>query len=218
MLANKFYTNLTLLQGMLYSSMIKRGYFNSRPDRVRKSYMSVGATIALIGIGGSIFLGQSGIPIPIGWIFAVGVCGVMLSMASYTMPKKTAKGKNALLAVKGFEEYISRAERAEIEYQERQGYFETFLPYAIALGIAERWAHAFEGLQTEPPKWYSGWDGTFYPGSFAHDLNVATSNWGSTMASQPRSNGSNSGFFSGGSGFSGGSSGGGGGGGGGGAW
>jgi len=212
-LANKFYTNIPLLQNMLYDSMMKRGYFNSRPDKVRKSYLGMGVTTIAIGIGGGIFIGTNAPLIPIGWFFAVGVCGIMLAIASCTMPKKTARGKDALLAVKGFEEYISRAERQEIEYQERQGYFEKFLPYAMALGIADKWAKAFEGLQTEPPKWYGGWDGSFHPGSFTHDLNMATSNWGSTFASQPRSSGSG-----GGSGFSGGCSGGGGGGGGGGAW
>lgn len=218
MLANKFYTNIPLLQSMLYDSMMKRGYFNSRPDKVRKSYLGAGVTTIVIGIGGGIFIASNSSFIPVGWFFALGVCGIMLAIASFAMPKKTARGKNALLAVKGFEEYISRAEKQEIEYQERQGYFEKFLPYAMALGIADKWAKAFDGLQTEPPKWYSGWDGTFYPGTFTHDLNIATSHWGSTFASQPRSSGGDSGFFGGGNGFSGGFSGGGCGGGGGGGW
>ncbi|MCX8053873.1 MAG: DUF2207 domain-containing protein, partial [Armatimonadetes bacterium] len=91
-------------------------------------------------------------------------------------------------------------------------------PYAMAFGIADKWAKAFEGIQTAPPQWYSGPDGEFHPVLFAHHLNDATGSWASTMASQPRSSGRGGGFFSGGSGFSGGFSGGGGGGGGGGGW
>ncbi|MEN6356108.1 MAG: DUF2207 domain-containing protein [Armatimonadota bacterium] len=220
-LAQKFYAHIPLLQDMLYDSMVERGYFNSRPDRVRKSYLGIGAPIAVFGFFGGFILSSGDMPlhISVGWVFAIAVCGVMLAISSWVMPKKTAKGKDALLGVKGFEEYLSRAERAEIEYQERQGYFEKFLPYAIALDIAERWAQAFDGLQTKPPEWYEGYDGTFHPTIFAHDLNVATYSWGSNMASQPRSNGSGgSSFFGGGSGFSGGFSGGGCGGGGGGGW
>ncbi|MGB9619710.1 MAG: DUF2207 domain-containing protein, partial [Armatimonadota bacterium] len=94
-----------------------------------------------------------------------------------------------------------------------------FLPYAMVFGIADKWAKAFDGIQTVPPQWYSGPDGTFRPVLFAHHINDATNSWASTMVSQPRSSGSGrGGFFSGGSGFSGGFSGGGGGGGGGGGW
>ncbi|MCL5104637.1 MAG: DUF2207 domain-containing protein [Armatimonadetes bacterium] len=224
MLKNKFYTHVPVLQKQLYNAIVKRGYFTHRPDEVRKSYQGAGIAILAVGVIGGIMLMAADIPtafaIPAGWGFALGVCGLMLAIASRSMPRKTAKGKNALLGVRGFEEYLSRAEKEEIQHQERNDYFEKFLPYAIALGIADKWARAFEGIQTQPPNWYTDYDGgPFRPTIFAHDLSYATSSWGSDMVSQPRSSGSGgSGFFSGGSGFSGGSSGGGGGGGGGGSW
>ena len=34
-----------------------------------------------------------------------------------------------------------------------------FLPWAIALGVSERWVSAFEGLAVDEPTWYSGPDG-----------------------------------------------------------
>jgi len=214
-LKNKFYTHLPTLRDYLYDGMVKRGYFAYRPDKVRLSYRILGLAMAGLGIvlafvvaGGSV---SPTFAVPIGWHVAFALCGLMLAVAAGTMPRKTAQGKNALLAARGFEEYLSRAERQEIEYQERQNYFERFLPYAMAFGIAEKWAQAFEGLQTKPPDWYSG-DGTFRPTLFAHDMDSASGSWASAMSSTPRSSGG------GGSGFSGGSSGGGGGGGGGGAW
>jgi len=149
----------------------------------------------------------------LGWFLSVSVCGLIIAAAARTMPKKTRKGRDALIAARGFEEYLSRAERREIELQERQNYFEKFLPYALAFGIADKWARAFEGIQTKPPNWYSGDGGVFRPTLFAHDLNLASRSMSSAMVSQPRSSGG-----SGGSGFSGGFSGGGRGGGGGGAW
>lgn len=217
-LKNSFYAHLPALRDDLYDSVIKRKYFTHRPDQVRSGYLAAGGAILALAFFGGIF-GANLLPTALGWSVAVGLCGIMLMIASRTMPRKTSAGKNALLAVKGFEEYLSRAEKAEIEYQERQNYFEKFLPYAIALGIADKWANAFEGLQTQPPSWYSGYDGAFRPVIFTRDLNGAMSGWSSAMTSTPRSSGSGgSGSSWGGSGFSGGFSGGGGGGGGGGGW
>jgi uncharacterized membrane protein len=90
--------------------------------------------------------------------------------------------------------------------------FEAFLPYAMALGVAETWAKAFEGIAREAPRWYTGSGGahTFQPAAFTSGLGRMSTQAATAMASAPRS--------SGGSGFSGGSSGGGSGGGGGGGF
>ena len=211
-LKNNFYVHLQELQDRLYDELVLKGDFTHRPDEVRKGYQGVGFVI----IGLAVFLGFF-LKFSLGWSIAIGVCGVILALAARTMPRKTKKGKNALLGARGFEEYLSRAEKDEIVAQERQNYFEKFLPYAMAFGIATQWAKAFEGIQTKPPEWFEGYDGSFTPYLFAHHLSMASSSWGSTMASQPRSSGGSS-FGGGGSGFGGGFSGGGGGGGGGGGW
>ena len=205
-----FYVHLPKLKDELYDAMVIDGYFTHPPDETRKAYQSAGIALTVLGVVGAVVLAGL-VTISPGWGIAVAVSGVILAIAARTMPRKTARGKNALVAARGFEEYLSRAEREQIEYQERHGYFERFLPYAMALGVASAWARAFEGIQKTPPQWYSGGVGTFQPAIFAHELGIASSSWGSTMSSMPRSEG--------GSGFGGGGfSGGGGGGGGGGAW
>jgi uncharacterized membrane protein len=90
--------------------------------------------------------------------------------------------------------------------------FEKFLPFAMALGVEETWAKAFEGIYKDPPSWYTGPGGmhTFRPSTFASNLGVMSTQAASVMASAPRSSGG-SGF--GGGGSSGGGFGGGGGGG-----
>jgi uncharacterized membrane protein YgcG len=216
-----FYSDLPGLRDSLYDALVKRGYFAQRPDSVRATYLGLGIAGIVAGVASAIFLGASGpVFIPVGWGIAVALCGGMLALASGAMPKKTGKGKDALLGARGFEEYLSRAEGGQIKMQEREGYFEKYLPYAMAFGIADRWARAFDGIQTAPPNWYQGTSGNFLPSVFAYDMMSASHNWGSTMTAQPRSSGSGGGssFFGGGSGFSGGFSGGGGGGGGGGSW
>ncbi len=219
-LKHAFYVHIPKLKRMLYNSLVKRRYFTESPESVRKTYIWAGA--AIIGVGvfiAFIALADLSVEFSVGWGLAASLCGAILAAASRTMPRKTKKGKEALLAARGFEEYLARAERPLIEHQERQNYFEKFLPYAMAFGISQRWARAFEGIQTQPPKWYSGEEGAFHPVFFADHLDSAARGWAYTLASQPRSSGNGGGgFFSGGSGFGGGFSGGGAGGGGGGGW
>jgi uncharacterized membrane protein len=89
--------------------------------------------------------------------------------------------------------------------------FERYLPFAMAFGVEQNWARAFQGIYREPPRWYVGTNvSTFDLGGFSSRLSDLSSRAESAMTSSPRS--------SSGSGFSGGSSGGGSGGGGGGAW
>lgn len=220
-LKNNFYVHLPKLKNALYNSMILHRYFTQSPESIRNSYRGGGVALMIAGVFAAIFSQAQGSPltIPLGYGIAIIICGAILAAFARLMPRKTTTGKNALLAARGFEEYLSRAEREMIEHQERQNYFEKFLPYAMAFGIADKWARAFEGIQTTPPDWYSGGEGTFRPTIFAHDISYAAHSWGQSFASTPRtSGGGGSSFFGGGSGFGGGFSGGGGGGGGGGGW
>lgn len=215
-LKNSFYIHLPRIRDEIYDSLVRRGYFTHSPASVRLAYQILGLGLVAVAVIAGIFA-RPFTNVPLGWHVAVALCGLMLAASAYVMPRKTVKGKNALLGARGFEEYLSRAERQEIEHQERQNYFEKFLPYAMAFGIADKWARAFDGIQIAPPNWYTADGRGFHPSLFAHDLSSAGNDWAGAMSSQPRSSGS-SGFFGGGSGFSGGSSGGGGGGGGGGGW
>ncbi|ODA43721.1 putative membrane protein [Thermodesulfovibrio sp. N1] len=115
--------------------------------------------------------------------------------------------------LKGYEEFISRVEKSVIEKlfppEKIPEVFEVTLPFAIAFGEAERWSEAFEGLFTEPPRWYES-RGSFSTIYFANSLNTFTSQATHALTTQPRSSSSGS--------RGGGFSGGGGGGGGGGSW
>jgi uncharacterized membrane protein len=117
----------------------------------------------------------------------------------------------------GFQEFMNRAEKDRLERMGDKDLFSKFLPYAIALDVADHWAKAFEGIYQDPPSWYVSPVGfrTFSPYAFAHSLNSVASNLSSAMFSAPRgsSGGGGGGGFGGG-----GSSGGGFGGGGGGSW
>jgi len=127
------------------------------------------------------------------------------------MPAKTKAGALARMEILGFQEFLTRAEKDRIERMKDMNLFSKFLPYAIALDVAENWSKAFEGIYQNPPDWYISPVGfrTFNPYAFTHSLNSVTSNLGSAMFSSPRGSGSGG---SGGRGSSGGGFGGGGGG------
>jgi len=73
---------------------------------------------------------------------------------------------------------MNRAEKDKLERLGDKDLFFKFLPYAIALNVADSWAKAFEGIYQEPPNWYLSPGGfhTFSPYTFTHSFNSFTSN------------------------------------------
>jgi len=207
-----FYKHLDDLRKAVFGGLERFRYFAARPMSVKSAYMRAGALIAVPGL----LLGVA-IQKVWGWqtglySFCAALSGAVVVFFARFMPVKTHRGVRALERVKGFEEFLMRAEKDRLERMSDPRLFEKYLPYAIALGVSERWAEAFEGIVQEPPRWYSSGGGihAFRPSTFQHSLAPALTGMASAMTAAPRSGGSG---FSGGGG-----SGGGGGGGGGGSW
>ena len=205
MLQNKFYKHLPALKNHLYSRLVSDGFYTNRPDRVRVLYIVAG-----IAGGGIIAAASAAVMSSLGMQPAAGIVagimsGLIVVLFGWFMPARTVRGTRELEKVLGFQEFLSRVESDRMERTIRTPeMFEKFLPYAMALGVADVWAKAFEGIYTQSPQWYTG-PGTmhtFRPTMFANDLGRMSTQAASVMASAPRS--------SGGSGFSGGGSSGGG--------
>jgi Predicted membrane protein (DUF2207) len=212
-LKNKFYKHLPELRNQLYGGLVSGGFYTGRPDRVRLLYIIGGA------VGGGLLAAASGSLMsafgmqPAAGIVAGVLSGLIVVLFGWFMPSRTVQGTRELEKVLGFQEFLSRVEADRIDRTMRTPEtFEKFLPYAMALGVAENWAKAFEGISTQPPQWYTG-PGTvqtFHPAAFSSNLGRMSAQAATVMASAPRSSGG-SGF--GGGGSSGGGFGGGGGGG-----
>lgn len=208
----KFYKNLEDLQKAAFEGLEEMRYFAGNPLSVKSAYLRAGAVIIGAGLLAGWLLqkvwGAESILFPV----SVAISGGIVLLFSRFMPVKTRKGVLALGKIRGFEEFLMRAEKDRLERMNDPRLFEKYLSYAIALGVSERWAKAFEGIAQEPPRWYASGSGfhTFQPSSFHHSLDNALTGMASAMTEAPRSSGSG---FSGGGG-----SGGGGGGGGGGSW
>ncbi len=140
----------------------------------------------------------------------------------YLLKAPTRAGRRLLDQLAGFRQFLDVAEREEMNFrnppEKTPELFEHYLPYALALGVEQRWMERFAGLfaQLEArgeqyrPAWYHGhhWQ--------VHDLGRFSSSLGSSLSSALASSSAAPGSSSGSGG--GGSSGGGGGGGGGGGW
>jgi hypothetical protein len=157
---------------------------------------------------------------------AIVVVIQFLNLLFYHLLKApTRLGRREMDQIEGFTEYLSIAEQDRMHLlnppDRTPELFEKYLPYALALGVEQKWAEQFSdvltlasadpnaGTQHYSPRWYSGSRFNDGFGDFATSLG---SGFVGAVSSASQSPGSSSGSGGGGS------SGGGGGGGGGGGW
>lgn len=201
----KDFTHLGEIKNKLYQDLLTKKYFTQNPLKVRNKYFIIGI---LIICSGGFFAWLSWI-----LVFSLIVSGIIFFIFARFMSKKTREGVIVKEKSLGFKEFLYRAERYRIHWQEKEGIFEKYLPYAMVFSIAEVWAKNFKDLYKKPPEWYEGDFTTFNAVVFAHSMTAFSST--ATHSFSPPSTSASSG----GSGFGGGgSSGGGFGGGGGGSW
>ena len=208
-LKNKFYKHLRDAKRQLYDDVMQRKWFVMRPDKARGLWVVFGVLLLTVGVVAMVLLGM---------FFGAGLIGLplilagtLLSVLAFWMPKRTAKGREALRRALGFRQYVATAETDRQRFNEAANLFAEYLPYAIVFHCVDKWARAFRDvdMQAATQTWYAGGFG-FAAAQFSHDMQDFSSSVSSTIVSTPGGSGS-SGFGSG--GFSGGGGGGGGGGG-----
>jgi uncharacterized membrane protein len=208
-LRNKFYKSLGGIRDAIYDSLVEKDFYLRRPDKVKGAWLGSAGFIFMAGfflIGATGKLGSMAISIP-AVVFAVFASALTLAIFGLIMPARTVPGARAREATLGFKEFL---ERVEVERYRKMitspEMFEKYLPYAMAFGVADKWAKAFESMNLQPPTWYVGTSGAqFNIGDFTSSMSGMATSAASTMSSSPSSSGS------GGGGSSGGGSGGGGG-------
>ena len=157
------------------------------------------------------------------WVPLVLVAlGLPIALSSlFWISAPTKEGRAVLDRIAGFKQYLSITERERLDRMQAPRdtlqMFERWLPYAVALGVENRWADRFSGQLAAAAAagqqgfaWYSGshspWTDT---GGFVSSIGSSLSSSISSASTAPGSSSGSGG---------GGSSGGGGGGGGGGGW
>jgi uncharacterized membrane protein len=195
-LKDKFYKSLPKIRDAIYETLVSSGYYLERPDQVKAKWIGLAVGIAVVG-GGLTLLSASRmwtVISPVALIAATALSTIIVFVFGVLMPARTESGARAREATLGFKEFLSRVEseryRKMITSPEM---FERYLPFAMAFGVGEKWAKAFEGIYREPPTWYVGGTGHFNAINFASSIDNMSSAAASSMSSSPSSSGSGGG-------------------------
>jgi len=196
------------IQKQIYTDMNGAEYFRSKPQRIAGRWIALGAILVFVGAG--VALGTS----YLWWGVMLAIVGVGFFLFGNVVPKRTQAGADMYSQIEGYRQYVNVAEEERLKFQEKENIFFELLPYAMVLGVADKWGKAFEDVVTEPPEWYEGSHGTaaaaggFSTGEFAQSMEST----GDTVSGSFSSSGGGAGGASGGGGAAGGGAGGGGGG------
>ncbi|MHB8860003.1 MAG: DUF2207 domain-containing protein [Thermoleophilia bacterium] len=200
-LKNKFYTHLGGITKDMKQAVLDIGMFDGDPAAVKRRYN----LIAFLALAAGLFLAIYAVPrFDLGYVNVLGYSLVPCAIAVYIigryMPRRTAKGSEALSYVMGFKDYMSTAEKGELAWMTPEN-FQANLPYAMSLDVTSKWAEKFEGIYVTPPDWYRGaYAGGFSAVYLAGSLENMQTRMNSTMASSPSKSGGSGGFGGGSSG------------------
>lgn len=133
----------TEYQYMLANQSYARGYFQHvtgmQPVRV------VWIVAGLLLLAGFAFGGG-------GMIAAAalaGVGGAVIGTRTAQRPVRTAEGTALRIQTLSFKRYLATAEVEQFSYEEAAGIFSKYLPWAIALGVADHWVKVFGDLAAQ---------------------------------------------------------------------
>jgi hypothetical protein len=132
----------------LLGELVRKRYFLRSPEQVTTSYL---VSDFLIMIFGELIFGVLMAGSIVKVIFAWALTGRPILGFAKFMPAKTSAGSSVYMDILCFQEFMNRAEKDRLERMGDKNLFSKFLPYAIALDVANNWVKAFEGIYQEPP-------------------------------------------------------------------
>ncbi len=189
-LQNRFYKNLPGIRRAIFESLVEHGYFAHRPDIVRQAYLlAAGVVGALLYLFGQYLAQHTGVQAQ-SFTIAAFLSGAIIGGFGWFMPTRTVEGVRALHDTLGFENFLSHVEAPHLARtpQSPQN-FETYLPFAMALGVEKKWVGAFDGMLQQPSWYQTTGTAVFHPVGFVYSLDQMATRTGQVMASAPRSSG-----------------------------
>jgi uncharacterized membrane protein YgcG len=216
-LRNQFYVAIPTIKEDILAELKGKGMYSVDPDSAH-AYVLAGVLFTALPLVAAQLLGWGNILDSVGLLIVSALISlIIVFLFARIMTAKSLKGVRTKVEILGLQEFITRVDADRLKRMPPDT-FEKILPYAMALGIENRWAKAFQGIVQNPPTWYVGptpYLG-FNPIFFATSMHAMATDAHQAFVAAPRASSTGSGFggggFGGGGGFSGGGFGGGGGG------
>jgi len=213
-LRNQFYVAIPTIKADVLAELKSKGMYSVDPDSAH-AYVFLGVLLTAAPFVLVQVLGWADVIGSPGLLIASGIIAVIIVfLFARIMTAKSLKGVRTKVEILGLQEFITRVDADRLKRMPPDT-FEKILPYAMALGIENRWAKAFEGIVQNPPTWYAGPTPyvNFNPIFFAAAMHNMAMDAHQAFVAAPRASSTGSGWGGGGGGgFSGGGFGGGGGG------
>ncbi len=149
-LKNNFYQIMEQARKELENYIHSMDFYHKSSKKLGKLFRY----ISILGVFGGIWffiLKQEDIG------FSLFISALILFLFSFIMPKKSSYGQSVYEIILGFRDFLEKVERPRIEkmLSKNPEYFNEVLPYAVALGVADKISKKFDGLFSKPPEWYS---------------------------------------------------------------
>jgi len=204
-LKNQFYIAIPTMKGNILAELKGKGMYSVDPESAH-AYVLAGvvftaAPFVLAQVFGVVSLLDSP-----GLLIAAGLIAVLIIfLFARIMTAKSRKGVDTKVEILGFQEFVNRVDSDRLKRMPPDT-FEKFLPFAMALGIENRWAKAFQGIVQNPPNWYVGPTPymAFNPIFFAGSMHAMAADAHQAFVAAPRASSTGSGFSGGGFGGGGG--------------
>ncbi len=199
-----------LITASLYAIMYNITNWKSLPKKGRIKQAFTAFMFTLFSVGLSIYLAiESGIFI---YMIIAIACATILAALSCRCKKRTSIGTWYEERLVGFKEFLRATEldRIKLLVNDNPQYFYNILPFAMVLGVTDKWAKNFDNIMISPPQWYfTATPGMFNASGFAINLEQSLRGISSDISARPSSSSggsSDGGSAGGGSGGGGGSS------------
>jgi hypothetical protein len=141
-----------------YLELVDHKYFRESPEATRKRWRRIykivpfaiaAVVIAIVAAVGA-WSNFAFFPIVIGLVLML-----VAGRVSNAMPQKSMAGAESAAKWRAFQTYLRQIDERK-DIAESKEIFEKYLPYAVALGLAEEWAQRFAPRVVATPDWYGG--------------------------------------------------------------
>jgi hypothetical protein len=178
------------IKDSIYKDLVSNGFLMKNPEKDRKRFYSIGFSMCCVGIALLFLFGEETQAKAAGLGFVVA--GALVAVALQFIPLLTDKGKATIERAHEFAETMRTAEAHDMgeRIKSDEFMFHRLLPYAMVLGVSEKWAGACGPFMTMWPDWFqfhrgSQQAGPFVASDFARDVWIATRVAGLTFFSPP---------------------------------